>query len=127
MNSKPLGHRTKAELAAQKAKNAPPDAPGLPPKPPGMDRHWRRCWDTWAQSILKRRLLSRADGAALSHLVDLDLAGDEEGKRKLVQETWGNREPFPEDVEPAPADAPTTPTLEGFLQDVAAVRAYFAQ
>ncbi|MBZ5569001.1 MAG: hypothetical protein LAN64_14260 [Acidobacteriia bacterium] len=59
--------------------------------------------------------------------MDLDLAGDEEGKRKLVQETWGNREPFPEDVEPAPADAPTTPTLEGFLQDVAAVRASFAQ
>src|SRR5258708_32013158 len=86
------GHRTAAELAARRTEED--HAPGLPPKPQGMDANWRKHWRKWAQSLLNRRLLSRADGAALARLTDCDLQGDQAGMQAIIDATWINRKPF---------------------------------
>lgn len=118
------GHRTAAELAARRDGEA--HELGLPPKPQGMDANWRKHWRKWAECLLKRRVLSRADGPALARLVDCELLDDKDGMKAVIEATWINRKPF-EDSAPQNTPTESLDNLPDFLRAVAAGRASFPQ
>ena len=113
---------TTAEETVRRNQEAKTFALGWPAAPEYLwnDRPLWAVWKKLGAGLLDRRLLSYSDGDALFALATAYKNGQTELSQKLYDETWGNREPFPD---PKP---PAEHTLADFLTAVRRERESFA-
>jgi phage terminase large subunit-like protein len=114
---------TAAQAAVRRKQEAKAPELGWPLCPSQYAYNDRVLWRWWKQlgsELLKRRLLSYADGGALLRLAEAQKCGQTELCKTLYAETWGSREPFPD---PKPT---ADHTLADFLAGVRRERETFS-